>query len=37
MIVIIAGLLAVGLYVCCGDCCPGVIEKYVAERDRKEI
>lgn len=30
-------LLAVALYLCCGDCCPGIYEKYVAEKERKEI
>lgn len=37
VVVVILGLLAVGLYLCCGDCCPGLYEKYVAERERKEI
>lgn len=37
VIVFIVGLLAVGLYLCCGDCCPGIYEKYVADKERKEI
>nr|BAJ98535.1 predicted protein [Hordeum vulgare subsp. vulgare] len=30
-------LLAAALYLCCGDCCPGVIDKWRLRRERQEI